>query len=96
MIANVEQAGRDLARAGAAAGAGRRHPRGGRRPVQPGQVALGGGHRAGRLLDEASTKFNEELLVSMVDLGANVLYVDAALFFNLMAGEPRRLRPRRT
>ncbi|MDB5872454.1 MAG: family lipase, partial [Ramlibacter sp.] len=42
----------------------------------------------GALLTDVSTKFNTELLVSIVDLGANVLYVDAALLFNLMANGP--------
>jgi phospholipase/lecithinase/hemolysin len=32
--------------------------------------------------------FNESLLISMVDLGADVLYVDAALQFNLITGNP--------
>jgi outer membrane lipase/esterase len=32
--------------------------------------------------------FNERLLISMVDLGANVLYIDAALEFNLITGSP--------
>ncbi len=40
------------------------------------------------LLSDLSTKFNTELLVSIVDLGANVLYVDAALLYNLMATTP--------
>jgi phospholipase/lecithinase/hemolysin len=40
------------------------------------------------LLEQASTKFNEALLVALVDQGANVLYVDAALFFNLMQANP--------
>lgn len=40
------------------------------------------------LLDQVSAKFNEDLLVSMVDLGANVLYIDAALQFNLATGTP--------
>jgi phospholipase/lecithinase/hemolysin len=35
------------------------------------------------LLEAASSRFNDQLLVSMVDLGAKVLYVDAALQFNL-------------
>ncbi|MEO7391815.1 MAG: SGNH/GDSL hydrolase family protein [Ramlibacter sp.] len=39
-------------------------------------------------LSQASGKFNEQLLLSIVDLGANVLYVDAALQFNLMAAFP--------
>jgi len=40
------------------------------------------------LLTEASNRFNDELLVAIVDLGANVLYVDAALHFNLVVGNP--------
>ncbi|HWP12568.1 MAG TPA: GDSL family lipase, partial [Ramlibacter sp.] len=40
------------------------------------------------LLSDASGKFNEQLLLSIVDLGANVLYVDAALLFNLMVSSP--------
>jgi outer membrane lipase/esterase len=40
------------------------------------------------LLTEASTQFNTSMLVSIVDLGADVLYVDSALLFNLMTGTP--------
>jgi outer membrane lipase/esterase len=40
------------------------------------------------LLSQASTQFNDQVLLSIVDLGANVLYVDAALFFNLMVSSP--------
>lgn len=88
MIANVGQAGRDLAAQV-------------RRLVQAGgtHVVLSGPYNLGRspwaaaigqqsLLTQASTKFNEELLVALVDQGANVLYVDAALFFNLMEANP--------
>lgn len=39
-------------------------------------------------LEDASSRFNESLLVAVVDLGANVLYVDAALQFNLMTALP--------
>ena len=42
----------------------------------------------GDLLLQASSRFNEELLVSIVDLGANVLYVDAACHFNLVTASP--------
>jgi outer membrane lipase/esterase len=85
MIANVQQAARDLAAQV-------------RRLVQSGShVVVAGPYNLGKapwaiatnqvnLLTDASSKFNQELLVSIVDLGANVLYVDAALFFNLMAG----------
>lgn len=41
-----------------------------------------------QLLSDASARFNEQLLVSMVDLGRNVLYVDAPLLFNIMVAEP--------
>lgn len=88
MIANVKQAGRDLAAQV-------------RRIVQAGgtHVAVAGPYHLGRspwaraigqtaLLTEASSKFNEELLVSMVDLGASVLYVDLPLLFNLMESNP--------
>ena len=40
------------------------------------------------LLSQASGAFNDAMLVSIVDLGANVLYVDAALLFNLMVATP--------
>lgn len=40
------------------------------------------------LLSQASLRFNDELLVAMVDLGKNVLYVDAAFLYNLMISEP--------
>jgi outer membrane lipase/esterase len=40
------------------------------------------------LLDSASLKFNEELLVAMVDLGANVLYVDTAFRYNQVINQP--------
>ena len=88
MVADVQQAGRDLAAQV-------------RRLVQAGatHVVVVGTYDLGKtpwatstnqvtLLSEASSKFNTELLVSIVDLGANVLYVDAALLFNLMANSP--------
>lgn len=40
------------------------------------------------LLSNASSRFNEGLLVNIVDLGANVLYVDLAYYVNLYAGTP--------
>ncbi|MBP8018974.1 MAG: SGNH/GDSL hydrolase family protein [Hylemonella sp.] len=40
------------------------------------------------LLDAASSKFNEQLLVTIVNLGANVLYVDSAYYFNLIYSSP--------
>lgn len=88
MLANLGQAGRDL---GAQV----------RRVVQAGGkfVLVVGSYNLGRspwaqttgqgsLLTAASTRFNEEMLISIVDLGANVLYVDAALHFNLVTGRP--------
>lgn len=88
MLANVKQAGRQLAaqvRRMVAAGAT--------------HVVAVGAYQLGRspwatstgqvdLLNTTSIAFNDELLVSMVDLGANVLFVDAALLYNLMTGNP--------
>lgn len=87
-LANIGQAGRDM---GAQL----------RRIVAAGgtYVMLAGSYNLGRspwaigtgqagLLTEASSKFNEEMLVSIVNLGANVLYIDAALQFNLITGLP--------
>jgi outer membrane lipase/esterase len=88
MLANVGQAGRDMA-----AQVRRLVQAGGSHVVVAGAYNLGRSPWAAALgqtgfLTQASTKFNEELLVAMVDLGANVLYVDAALFFNLMEANP--------
>ena len=85
MVADVQQAGRDLAaqvRRLVAAGA--------THVVVVGTYDLGKspwvlGSSQAALMSEASTRFNTELLVTVVDLGANVLYVDAALLYNLMA-----------
>lgn len=40
------------------------------------------------LIEAASSRFNEQLLINIVDLGANVLYVDAMYYFNLMTASP--------
>lgn len=40
------------------------------------------------LLFQASQAFNNQLLVSLVDQGQNVLYVDAPLFFNVAVATP--------
>lgn len=40
------------------------------------------------LLSNASSRFNDGLLVNIVDLGANVLYVDLAYYVNLYEGNP--------
>jgi outer membrane lipase/esterase len=42
----------------------------------------------GALLTELSSEFNDQLLISLVDEGRNVLYVDAALQFNLVVNSP--------
>ncbi len=39
-------------------------------------------------LENASGRFNDDLLVALVDLGDRVLYVDAALQYNLMVAVP--------
>lgn len=88
MIANVQQAGRDLGDQV-------------RRLVQSGAkyVVLTGTYNLGRTpwaarigqgttLNDAMVKFNEALLVSVVDLGGNVLYIDSGFYFNLVTGSP--------
>lgn len=40
------------------------------------------------LLGTASSKFNEQLLVNIVGLGTNVLYSDAAYYYNLVTAAP--------
>lgn len=88
MLADVRQAGRDLGtqvRRLVAAGA--------THVVVVGTYDLGVSPWAKAtgqtsLLSEASTRFNTELLVSIVDLGANALYIDAALLYNLMYNNP--------
>ena len=88
MIAALRQEGRNLgAQARRLVAAGAQH------------VVVVGSYDLGRtpwaaaigqtaLLSQASGRYNDELLVSMVDLGANVLFVDAALQFNLMISVP--------
>ena len=39
-------------------------------------------------LETLTNRFNDSLLVSIVDLGSNVLYVDTALLFNLVTANP--------
>jgi len=50
----------------------------------PWSVALG----QGDLVLDAASRFNEAVLVNLVDLGANVLFIDAALHFNLVTSSP--------
>lgn len=88
MVANAQQAGRDLG-----AQVRRLVAAGGTHVVVVGSYHLGRSPWAtaigqNALLTDASNKLNEELLLSIVDLGANVLYVDAALQYNLMSGNP--------
>jgi outer membrane lipase/esterase len=87
-IASVEQAARDLAaqvRRLTGAGATR--------------VALVGAYNLGRspwaaatgqaaLLESLASRFNTQLLIALVDAGDRVLYIDAALHFNLVTGSP--------
>jgi len=40
------------------------------------------------LLSEASGRFNEAFLVAVVDMGANVLYIDSAYYVNLYISNP--------
>lgn len=86
--ANVQQAGRDLgAQVQRLVNAGASH------------ILVAGPYNLGRspwaaasgnaaYLQELSTQFNNELLISIVDLGAKVLYADAALYFNLVTSNP--------
>lgn len=88
MIANVRQAGREQA------AQVRRLVTAGAKYVvvvgpynlarTPWSTAIG----QGELLLEATSRFNEDLLVNLADLGSSVLYVDAAFHFNLMTSSP--------
>jgi phospholipase/lecithinase/hemolysin len=82
MQANVGQAGRELAeQVKRLVAAGAEHV------VVSGPYNLGRspwGRQTGRneIMEAASSEFNEELLVALVDYGRTVLYVDMALFVN--------------
>jgi phospholipase/lecithinase/hemolysin len=39
-------------------------------------------------IERLSTAFNDQLLINVADMGATVLYFDAALFFNLINNKP--------
>jgi phospholipase/lecithinase/hemolysin len=88
MVAATGQAGRELA-----AQVRRLTDRGFKHVVVVGPYNLGRSPWAvalnqAALLEAASSRFNDQLLVSLVDLGAKVLYVDAALQFNLYTANP--------
>lgn len=87
-VANVRQAARDMG-----AQVRRLVQAGGKHVVVVGTYNLGKSPWAVTtaqvpLLEDLSSRFNDQLLVSIVDLGGNVLYVDAALYFNLVTSQP--------
>ena len=88
LVLNARQAGRDLA-----AQVRRLVDAGARFVVVVGPYnlgrspwAIGAGLTAA--LESASGRFNDNMLVALVDLGDRVLYVDAALQYNLMIAVP--------
>ncbi len=88
LVANARQAGTDLAtqvRRLVTAGA-RYVVSAGTYDLGRSPLAIGTGQAS--LLSEASTAFNSAYLVAIADLGANVLAVDAAFYFNLLTGLP--------
>ncbi|MFC5496761.1 SGNH/GDSL hydrolase family protein [Caenimonas terrae] len=87
-VANSRQAGRDLA-----AQVRRLVDAGARFVVVVGPYNLGRspwavGASITSAMENASGRFNDDMLVQLVDLGDKVLYVDAALEFNLMVASP--------
>ncbi len=86
--ANVKQAGQDLATQ-----VRRLVTAGGKHVVVVGPYNLGNSPWAIALdqrsvLTEATTAFNQAMLVAINDLGANVLYIDATYYYNLVVGTP--------
>nr|WP_315245197.1 SGNH/GDSL hydrolase family protein [uncultured Albidiferax sp.] len=86
MVANAIQHGKDLG-----AQVRRLVAAGGKHVVVVGTYNLGVSPWAATLgqtglMQTASGKFNDAMLVSIVDLGANVLYIDSAYYFNLVSG----------
>jgi len=57
-------------------------------PYNMGRTPWARGTGQSALLQDYSTRFNDALLISIADLGAKVLYVDAALYYNLVVGSP--------
>ncbi len=88
MIANVRQAGRDMG-----AQVRRLVQAGGRFVIVTGTYNLGTSPWASAIgrtafLSDVSRFFNEEMLISIVDLGSNVLYIDALFYYNLVTATP--------
>jgi outer membrane lipase/esterase len=88
LVTNVRQAGRDLA-----VQVRRLVDAGARFVVVVGPYNLGRSPWAtatglAAALENASGRFNDDMLVALVDLGDRVLYVDAALQYNLMIAVP--------
>jgi outer membrane lipase/esterase len=87
MLANLGQAGREMAaQVRLLVNQGAKHV------VVVGPINLGRSVWAKQLgqtalLEAASSRFNDQLKVAMVDLGDTVLYVDAALYFNLQTAD---------
>lgn len=86
MLANATQYGKDLG-----AQVRRLVAAGGKHVVVVGPYNMGVSPWAASLnqsglLQSATGKFNDAMLVSIVDLGASVLYIDAAYYFNLVSG----------
>lgn len=89
MLANATQYGKDLG-----AQVRRLVAAGGKHVVVVGPYNLGVSPWAAALgqtglLTSASGKLNDAMLVSIVDLGSSVLYIDAAYYFNLVSGSDR-------
>lgn len=87
-IANLSQAGRDLA-----AQTRRLVDAGGKYVLLAGTYDLGKSPLAIQtnqvsVLSQGSTAFNNALLIATADLGKNVLFVDAAFYFNLLTNGP--------
>ena len=88
MNANAQQAGRDMA-----AQVRRLVEAGATHVLVVGPYNLGRSLWAGQInqadaLGNASLAFNNGLLLAIVDLGANVLYVDAQYYYNLVISTP--------
>lgn len=88
MLSNAQQAGRDLGEQVI-----RTLSAGAKYVVVVGSYNLGRSPWAKTMeqesaLTQASSKFNEAFLVSIVDQGSKVLYIDAAYYLNLLTASP--------